>query len=430
MPTVQLTKKNTESLRKQGLARIQSEGLREVIYWDEQLTGLGLRVGKSGKATWIVYRRIRHGGEKAKQVLTAIGSLGEMDIDQARDKAQSVLEDIRKGSNPNETKRTLRDEDREAFRNGKLKDVISLWFDKKNLQGDYSNEVSRMINNDILVWFGEAKPVRDITRKDIIGLIDSKPRGSARSLFAILRPFMAWCVEREYRQDNPILNLNPPAPFEARDRVLTDYELGLVWKASLALGYPWGPFYRLLILTAQRRDEVAGMAWSELDAHHTEWIIPGYRTKNGKEHLVHLSPSASLVCDYLFGRAPRTVGDHFASPYLFTTTRETHISGFSKAKIQLDEQIKLLNDNNEIPPWRIHDIRRTVATGLRGLKVPPHIIEKILNHTSGVNGGIVGVYQRYEDTEERREALIKWANHVQSIVTPKQQANNVVAIRA
>jgi integrase len=430
MPTIKITNRNAQSLVKQATKDLGATKAKELIYWDSDLAGLGLRVGPSGKASWLAKKHLGKGGRGSKLIVTAFGTLSSHTPDEARDQARKLFEGIRNGINPNDKTRAKRAEDIEAYQNGKLSDLLDSWSAKNPKEGEYGKEVARMIKTDILPALGASTLVRDISRKEVIKLIDSKPRGTARSLFAILRPFLKWCVEREVIAKSPIEGLSPPEPFEARDRVLDDAEILLVWCAASSTAYPWGPFYKLLILTAQRRDEVAGMQWPELNLDKREWIIPSARTKNGKEHLVHISPMAFDILANLQRQAKKDANGKPISRYVFTTTDETHISGYSRAKAFLDAKIVKLNDEAEIPEWRVHDIRRSVATGLGALKVPPHIVERILNHVSGVNGGIVGVYQRFEYANERREALIKWANHINELVLEnmrrEREATNVI----
>lgn len=290
MPTEKISKRNVDALRRDALRKLSSSTSKEIIIWDDELIGLGLRVGKRGKASWLVYKRIGQGGVGARQVMTVFGSLGEIpDPSDARDKARPILEAIRNGSNPNSTKRNHRRVDIEAYRNGKLSDLIDTWLEKNPKHGYYGSEVARMIAVDILPSLGPNALAREVTKRDIITLLDGKSQATGRAVFAILRPFFRWCVEREVITKSPCEGLTPPKPVDARERVLSDHELLLVWKAASALPYPWGAFYKLLILTAQRRNEVASMPWSEIDQARDEWIMPGARTKNGKEHLVHLS---------------------------------------------------------------------------------------------------------------------------------------------
>jgi integrase len=193
--------------------------------------------------------------------------------------------------------------------------------------------------------------------------------------------------------------------------VLSDEELALLWKGTEQLGAPFGPLFKLLILTAQRREEVAGMDWSELDRSAALWTLPGYRTKNGKPQLVPLGRLAIDVLDAIAGATewPR-------EGYVFSTTGKTPVSGFSKAKRRLDE-IMTGDLASRFSSWRAHDIRRTVATGLQRLGVRFEVTEAVLNHVSGSRSGVAGVYQRYDWADEKRHALNAWAEMVGSLGT-------------
>jgi integrase len=142
------------------------------------------------------------------------------------------------------------------------------------------------------------------------------------------------------------------------------------------------------------------MRWEELNLAAGEWIIPKERTKNSKSHLVHLSPQAIKILQAI----PRR-----NSPFVFTTTGATPIGGFSKAKERLDKITP------SIAPWRVHDLRRTAASGMAAIGVQPFIVERILNHVSGVTGGLVGVYQRHEYYQERKNALADWATCIDAV---------------
>ena len=196
----------------------------------------------------------------------------------------------------------------------------------------------------------------------------------------------------------------------SRDRILSDFELALVWQACERIGYPFGPLFKLLIITGQRREEVGGLRWSEIDFGRQIWTLPKERTKNGREHVVALSPAA---CD-LLARLPRIADAHRSSTFVFTTNGATAVSGFSKAKRVIDLSITK-QAGVALPPWTLHDLRRTFASGCARLGINLPVIEKILNHVSGSFRGIVGVYQRHSFEHERREALVRWSQHVMSL---------------
>ena len=176
------------------------------------------------------------------------------------------------------------------------------------------------------------------------------------------------------------------------------------WQAASEQGWPFENVFKLLLLTAQRREEVAGMRWREIDLEARTWTIAGERCKNGKAHTLDLCPEAMRLLDRL--DVTRAADD-----FVFSTTGTTAVSGFSKAKARIDARMQdLLGE--KFKPWRTHDLRRTAASGMAALGFQPHIIERVLNHVSGAQGGLVGVYQRHEYKEERKQALLAWGAQV------------------
>jgi integrase len=241
----------------------------------------------------------------------------------------------------------------------------------------------------------------------------ARAAGQSLSISAGLRPFFKWCVRRKIIATSPAEKIDAPKMPNARDRVLSEEEIKFFWLATSTLDSIHGAFHRVLLLTVQRREEVAGMRWSELDVEKGMWTIPKERTKNGKEHLVHLSPQA-LACLPVRGD----------SVFVFPSQGgQTSISGYSKAKRKLDSSLRFSK------PWRVHDLRRTAASGMAALGYQPHIIERVLNHVSGAQGGLVGVYQRYEYLEDRKRALLAWGNHVEALISDKPAIRNVVPFR-
>jgi integrase len=193
----------------------------------------------------------------------------------------------------------------------------------------------------------------------------------------------------------------------ARHRALSDHELGLVWRCSDCLGSPFGPIVRSLILTAQRRDEVGGLVWHELDLDGALWTLPAVRSKNRREHTIPLAPVTVEIL-----RAQRPFAD---SPFLFSAGGRPP-SGFAKAKERLDKSVAKQNGGAPIEHWTLHDLRRTAASGMAKIGVDLPVIEKVLNHVSGSFAGIVGIYQRHDYAAEKRIALDKWAAHVANVV--------------
>jgi integrase len=232
---------------------------------------------------------------------------------------------------------------------------------------------------------------------------------------AVIRKFFSWAVERSIIEVSPALHVKKPSAEASRDRVLSDAELRLIWLAAEALGYPYGPLVRLLALTGQRRSEIAGMRRDELSG--ALWTIPAQRTKNGRAHEVPLSTAAQAVLAAL----PRIAG----SDYVLTANGRGPASGFARAKNKLDAAVLTLaqehaaerrqNEPVRITPWRLHDLRRTMASGLARLGTSPHVIEAILNHRSGVVSGVAAVYNRHQYLDEKRAALEQWARHLKQL---------------
>ena len=283
------------------------------------------------------------------------------------------------------------------------------------------------------------RPASEITPHDIHSLIDEvrtrgvpglerRRKGKSESMawvtLARLSKLFSWLVEQRVIEKNPCTGVHRPDTSIARDRVLDDPELRWFWLACGDLGEPLGPLLKLLLLTGQRRNEVAGMTRAELSEDGATWALPASRAKNKRPHIVPLSQAAQ---DLIAG-----VQVIAGKPgYIFTTTGESHVSGWSKTKRRLDARMLELARAEKadavIPPFTIHDLRRSCAAGLQRIGVPLPVTEKILNHVSGSFRGITGVYQRHQYIEERREALERWALNVQGLVSG--QTAEVVALR-
>ena len=210
---------------------------------------------------------------------------------------------------------------------------------------------------------------------------------------------------------NPFLGvrLNSVA---SRERVLTDAELAAIWKATDGPG-SYDSIVRLLILTGQRCEEVASMMWNEVTDDLSAWTISANRAKNGVAHIVPLSPQAQSI----LLAAPRHGGAEPVFP-----GRRGPFNGFGKAKAALDEA-------SGVKVWRLHDLRRTMATGLQSLGVRLEVTEAVLNHVAGSRAGIVGVYQRHTWSDEKRAALTAWGAHVEAIIEGREAAGNVTPMR-
>jgi integrase len=349
---------------------------------DEVLPGLLIRVSSARKKIWYVFVR---DGNKNRRV--KIGTYPIMSLSDARETGRGVLRDIQLGKF-----REANEEATEPAFGEVVRQFIELYAKPRNRSWKSTERV--------LTKFSDLyhRRIVDIKRADVVKILDVLVAsglgiGANRALAAI-RKLFSWCVDRGVIDHSPIAGLKAPAKEVSRDRVLTDAELAACWCAVEQEGFPFGQFLKILILTGQRRGEVAGMRWSEIDFEQAFWTIPADRAKNAAKHVVPLAPLAISILKGL----PRFSGSEF----VFTTSGKRPISGFGRLKRRLQERIAADN-------WRMHDFRRTVATHMAGMGVQPHIIEAVLNHRSGIVSGVAAVYNRHAYMNEKREALKRWA---------------------
>ena len=430
MPGLRLTKTSVEQA---------PAGARDQILWDDTLKGFGLKVTPTGRRIFLVQYRPKGAGARTRSVRRyTIGNYGApWTVEKARAAATQILAKVRLGEDPFLSDKQARDRE-DAQRAAQLKEVeadrsasdrnrreafgklVAEFIERyARLKNRSVSETKRILNSDdVAEWF--ETPVSKITRsmvREVVDAASDRSRGGARLLFVHLRKFFNWCVESTYLDVSPCQGMKAPPKFAARDRWLTDDELRLVWTACSRLGEPFGPLFKVLILTAQRREEVASMMGPEVDLSRAEWVIPADRAKNGKAHAIDLSPMALKIL------ADRMVGGGF----LFSTTGKTAVSGYSGANRRLDALVETIRveealekglppPTTKMPGWRVHDLRRTAATGMARLGHPPFVVEAVLNHISGVRGGLVAVYQHYDHRPERKAALLDWASHVSALV--------------
>jgi integrase len=268
-------------------------------------------------------------------------------------------------------------------------------------------ETERQLERHLLPDLGD-RPIAELRDDEIRAPVDKltadgKP-SMANALHRTLSKFWKWCAakERKIVAANPYAGFEMPNKVKSRDRVLSWDELATIWTEAEGIGAPFGSIVRVLILTGQRREEVAGMREAEIDRRQGVWTVPANRAKNGEPNPVPLTAPVLSEIDGL----PRIGKDGL----IFTTTGTTPFSGFGKAKARLDSKV------DAAEPWRLHDLRRTFATGLESLGVPQEVTEALLNHTSGKKAGVAGIYSRHKYREERGHALTAWARFVQDVV--------------
>ena len=409
------------------------EGKR-VEYWDAVIPGFGLRVTDAGGKSFFL--RTRSGAEQ----LRMSWAYPALSLQDARAAATAALNDIAGGIDPKAKKvEAAREAAREKANT--VDEVCALFVERYAKPKNRSwKETERTLKANVISrWSG--RPIGGIKKRDIIELLDAivdrECPTMANRMLACVRKLFGWCVERGIIEQSPVTGIKAPSRETTRDRVLSDGELTEVCQAAAALSWPFGPFTQLLILTAQRRDEVAGMRWSEIDFDHALWTIPKERAKNG---LAHEVPLSRPVADILRSLPRRMDEKGNPTDLVFTMTGKTPVSGFTKAKAGLDARVlklrqKALTDARGDPKtatpiadWTFHDLRRTATTGMAQLGVPPHIADKILNHKTGSIQGVAAVYNRHGYLEERRHALEAWASHVGRLLKPVA-VENVVTLR-
>lgn len=391
MPTARITKRSVDVL---------TPGRSDVFLWDDVLRGFGLRLTPKGFRSYVVQYRM--GGREAPTRRYTIGTHGSpWTPETARREAERILIMVRQGTDPVDAKNERRRQAVDLAFDSYVESFTRLYLQKRWKDWKLGEGVLR---REVIPVF-RSKPLPRITRSDIAPIwdgLDDRP-AVARLTHATLRKLFRWAVTRGDIERSPMEGLPAPAAVPSRDRVLSDEELGLLWRGTEVIGSPFGPLFQLLILTGQRREEVAKMDWSELDQSGAEWTIPAYRTKNRKVQLVPLSAQAVHVLNGLAAHE-----DWPRAGYVFSTTGKTAVSGFSKAKRRLDE-LMVAELGERFVSWRAHDIRRTLATGLQRLGVRFEVTEAILNHVSGSRAGVAGVYQRYDWSAEKRQAMDAWA---------------------
>ncbi|PLX37582.1 MAG: integrase [Hyphomicrobiales bacterium] len=376
---------------------------------DKLLPGLHLRVSATGGKVFYVSKRINGHMKRIK-----IGSWPILTLHEARDKAHSLLRSIELGRY---VEKAPHEEEQRMMTLGEVvPQFIELYAKQRTKDWKGSERV--------LLKFSSlfSRPIDQIKRADVVRVLDTIIAGGAptranRALAAI-KKLMNWCIDRGMIETSPVAHLKPPTKETARERVLSDAELNTCWRMAELEGFPFAQCVQLMILTGQRRGEVSGMRWSELDLEQGLWSLPSTRVKNSTAHIVPLAPSAVEII--------RSVPRFQNTDFVFTTTGTTPISGFGRLKERLDAAFADAED------WRFHDLRRTMATNMAMLRVAPHIIEAVLNHKTGIVSGVAAIYNRHAYLDEKREALELWANRVEEItgqrsaLVPKLREASVV----
>jgi integrase len=369
------------------------DGHRDSYLWDETLPGFGVRAYASGKKSFIVKYALASGQQRKISLGPALpGTLIE-----TRKKAQDILARARIGQDVAGEKQAAR-----IKTSSTLGPIIARFLEarKPALRHRTFLEIERHLNK--LFADLHATPIESLSRRDIVEAVDriaaENGRSSADHAKASIVTFLAWCMERDFIDTNPALGIKRRASSKPRERTLSEKELAAIWNATGSFT-DYDNIVQLLILTGQRREEIGGLIWDEVDLNARQIDLPGHRTKNHRDHTVFLSEPARLILqsihsctgrDFLFG-----IG---AGPF----------SGWSKSKQRLDERL-----GDQVARWTLHDLRRTFATIASDHDFAPvHVIEMALNHWSGTKSGIVATYNKAKYNRERSLLMDRWADHV------------------
>jgi integrase len=381
------------------------KGKLEAVYYDEgppkeRVSGLTLRIREAGSRRWVFYYRF---GGAQKRIVIGDATLP---LDEARKKARKLRVALDEGQDP-------------AVEKYAAKAAAELTFEK--VLAEYliaaANRLKERSLKDTRGYLEKhwkllhTLPIASINRSMVAARLRqiTKDHGlaSGNRARAALSTLFAWAIGEGLCEQNPVsgTNENKEVP---RDRVLSDAELAAIWLA--AGDTPYGRIVKLLMLTGQRRAEIGGLNWSEIETDQagSKIVIPSKRTKNGRAQEVPLSPLAKEIIE----RTPPLLGHDL----VFTAKGTTGFTDWANGKAALDKTCK-------VKGWVLHDLRRTAATRMADLGTQPHIVEAVLNHVSGHKGGIAGVYNRAAYSAEKRAALDLWASHLQVEIAKASGAN-------
>jgi integrase len=375
------------------------EGKTDVIFFDDALPGFGVRLRAGGRAVWIVQYRTPRGQRRE-----TLGDIRKLELDAVRAAAKKIFARVLLGADPQGEKAEARQRDKQT-----LGAVVTryLEFKQSKLRPSSYGADKRYLTKHWKPLHG--LPIHAIKRRDVAVRLSeiTAENGTIAAARArgTLSAFFVWAIKDGIADENPVTGTNNPAAGAvSRERVLKEHELRSIWNACR--NDDFGRIIKLLMMTGARRDEIGGLRWDEINPDSETLSIPGTRTKN---HHPLVLPLPSAAIDILKS-APRREGRE-----LVFGGRGAGFSAWSYSTLAMAARI-MEAEGKSLAPWRIHDIRRTAATGMAELGVEPHIVETILNHRSGHKSGDAGTYNRAVYERQVRAALLMWADHLQAII--------------
>ena len=379
------------------LDSINAPDFGRVTYSDTVRAGLHLRVGPS-KRSWMYEKRV-HGGPKRKH---SFGTWPAVSLADARSMALEIQAESERGVDRVAiAENAQREAERKYATDKSIGDVLTKYEQLKLSNLRTGQERARELRKALHIVLD--RPIADLSRATLQDAIDAKIEAGrlvyANRIRAYLRAFTKWAYGREYLTADVGQRIDAAGKEAPRDRVLNLEEVRAVYQATFELGSIWGPIVRLLILTGQRRSEIAKLKWSAVDLDGSRLVISGSETKNGKPHITHLAPAALAEIKPI-----QREGE-----FVFSTTGVTPVSGLSKAKRRLDAIL-----GSDVKHWRLHDLRRAMATYLASANVSEGVVDRIQNHSASGSApsAVSRVYQQSDLLPQREFALAKWAEMV------------------
>lgn len=379
------------------LAAIKPPASGQDEHPDHKVTGLRLRVGGSGKKVWILRRRVG-----AKVINKKLGVYPAMGLASARAAAETLCAALEREGNTDAIDRTFGD-------------VAGVWLEKVAKPNNASWHLQqRQLERNVYPLWRERKII-DIKRSDVRDLIDGiEGQVLPNRVLALVKVIFRFALSRDWIAASPAEGVAKPVDESERDRVLNMDELVRVWRASDLMGFPFRQFLQMLILTGQRRTEVASMRWADVDLKRGDWTLSAEFTKANRGHLVPLSKPAQRLLEAV----PRL------GAYAFTSDGETYLKDYGKGKSRLDAFIAAAGE--PIEPWTLHDLRRSAATHMVRLGVSVEVVGRVLNHAA--TGVTRKVYALHDFAPEKRSALDRWAAEIERAVAGKP-AGKIVKLR-
>lgn len=360
------------------LKSLRSPQTGQRTYTDDALPGFGVRISQGGTRTFVLV----HGPTRRRET---IGRFPPLTLQEARVEARRRLAQYTLG--------------KVALVPVTVEDAVTQFIaaaekrNKPRTVRDYRRLLKRHFNLG-------ATRLGDVAAAEIQRRLQrlSATPAEQNHAFTIAQIFFRYAVSQGWLDRNPCEGMALPNRLAPRERVLTDEEIAAVWKAAIEFGHPFGTIVQLCILTGQRRSEIGGLRWDYLDPKTRSITLPAFETKNNRQHTFPLGAMAAAIVKPL----------DRSTPYLFPARRDfrmdmpaTVYNSWAKDKRAFDRVCAIAH-------WTLHDLRRTFATNLAGLNTPPHVLEKILNHSAGTISGVAAIYNRFQYADEMRSAIGAW----------------------